>query len=129
MLSGTHEAAHHPSHAHLTLFDPKRRVRYLKEAVPFGLFLPDRELVERFTLDGPVCDERQKLVEHLDAMASDDLVLLDRGYPSAWLVPMIIDRDILFCMRCDVEEASAATTRRPHLRAKPISSPASASSA
>lgn len=34
----------------LTRFDPKRRVRFIQEAVAFGLFLPGLELFERFTL-------------------------------------------------------------------------------
>ena len=43
----------------LTLFDRRRRVRYIQEAVAFGLFLPGLELFHRFTLYEPVCDERQ----------------------------------------------------------------------
>jgi hypothetical protein len=100
------------SHVRLTLFDPQRRVRYIKEAVAFGLFLPGLELFERFTLHEPLCDERQMLVEHLDALAADDLLLLDRGYPSAWLVALLIDRNIPFCMRCDVESAGFNAVRR-----------------
>lgn len=100
------------THVRLTLFDPQRRVRYIKEAVAFGLFLPGLELFEHFTLYEPVCDERQMLVEHLDGLAAGDLLLLDRGYPSAWLVALLIHRDIPFCMRCDVEDNGFAAVRR-----------------
>ena len=46
------------SYVRLTLFDRRRRVRYIQEAVAFGLFLPGLELFHRFTLYEPVCDER-----------------------------------------------------------------------
>ena len=78
----------------------------------FGLFLPGLELFERFTLYEPVCDDRQMLVEHLDGLAADDLLLLDRGYPSAWLVALLIHRNIPFCMRCDVQDNGFAVVRR-----------------
>ncbi len=100
------------SHVRLTLFDPKRRVRYIQEAVAFGLFLPGMELFERFTLYEPVCDERQMLVEHLDTLAADDLLLLDRGYPSAWLVALLLDRNIPFCIRCDIQDNGFGVVRR-----------------
>lgn len=29
-------------------------------------------------------NERQMLFEHLDRLSSDDLLLLDRGYPCRW---------------------------------------------
>ena len=96
----------------LTRFDPKRRVRFIQEAVAFGLFLPGLELFERFTLYERRCDERQMLVEHLDAVAGDDLLLLDRGYPSAWLVALLLDRNRPFCMRCDIEDNGFGAVRR-----------------
>jgi len=41
------------------------------------------------------------LVEALDALGADDVLVLDRGYPAAWLVQMLEQRGIRFVMRCD----------------------------
>ncbi|NHZ67232.1 transposase, partial [Massilia genomosp. 1] len=40
------------------------------------------------------CGERQMLVQHLDRLSSKDLLLLDRGYPSRWLVALLNERAI-----------------------------------
>jgi len=45
--------------------------------------------------------ERQMLVEALDRLGPDDVLILDRGYPSAWLAALLQQRGIRFCMRCD----------------------------
>ncbi|PZA14133.1 transposase, partial [Azoarcus communis] len=34
------------------------------------------------------------------------------GYPSAWLVALLIHRNIPFCMRCDVQDNGFAVVRR-----------------
>lgn len=34
-------------------------------------------------------------------MGPDDVLVLDRGYPAAWLVAYLIEHKIRFCMRCD----------------------------
>lgn len=47
------------------------------------------------------CGERQFLIEHLDRLSPDDLLLLDRGYPASWLVAVLNQRAIKFCMRVD----------------------------
>lgn len=47
------------------------------------------------------CGERQMLVQHLDRLSSDDLLLLDRGYPSRWLVSLLKHQRISFCMRVE----------------------------
>ena len=47
--------------------------------------------------------ERQFLLEHLDRLSPDDLLLLDRGYPCCWLVAVLNQRAIKFCMRVDNE--------------------------
>lgn len=39
--------------------------------------------------------------QHLDRLSGGDLLLLDRGYPSRWLVALLIDRSISFCMRVE----------------------------
>ena len=41
------------------------------------------------------------LLEALDALGPDDVLVLDRGYPAGWLVALLNERGIRFCMRCD----------------------------
>lgn len=45
--------------------------------------------------------ERQMLFQHLDRLFGSDLLLLDRGYPSRWLVAALNARGIGFCMRVE----------------------------
>ncbi|GGE82746.1 transposase [Massilia psychrophila] len=45
--------------------------------------------------------ERLFLIEHLDWLSQDDLLLLGRGYPCRWLVAVLNQRAIKFCMRVD----------------------------
>lgn len=45
--------------------------------------------------------ERQFLFEHLDRLFPEDLLLLDRAYPCRWLVAVLNQRAIKFCMRVD----------------------------
>ncbi|QPI48820.1 hypothetical protein IV454_25460 [Massilia antarctica] len=40
-------------------------------------------------------------VQHLDRLSSKDLLLLDRGYPSRWLVALLNERAISLCMRVE----------------------------
>ena len=47
--------------------------------------------------------ERSMLVEALDLLGPDDVLVLDRGYPAAWLVALLNARGIRFVMRCDNE--------------------------
>ena len=35
------------------------------------------------------------------ALGPDDVLVLDRGYPAAWLVAYLTEHKIRFCMRCD----------------------------
>lgn len=83
----------------LTLLDKDGR-RMIREALVFALFLPGLEIFESMVLD-PIGNERQLLFEQLDRLRRDDLLVLDRGYPSAWLVAVLLARGIPFCMRCD----------------------------
>jgi hypothetical protein len=41
------------------------------------------------------------LFQHLDRIASTDLLLLDRGYPARWLVTVLNAQRISFCMRVE----------------------------
>ena len=72
------------------------------DQILFGLFLPGPDLMLAASLHNVhECGERQFLFEHLDRLSPDDLLLLDRGYPCRWLVAVLNDRAIKFCMRVD----------------------------
>lgn len=74
----------------------------LADQVLFGLFVPGPDLMIAGTLyrmqDN---NERQMLFEHLDRLQDTDLLLLDRGYPCGWLVSVLNQRGIPFCMRVE----------------------------
>ena len=53
----------------------------LSRGVAFGLDLPGIELFLDFRLFEPLCDERQMLFEAIDNLRTDDVLLLDRGFP------------------------------------------------
>jgi hypothetical protein len=61
----------------------------------FALFLPGAELTLHAAVYGAEGSERQMLVESLDLLGPDDVLVLDRGYPAAWL------------WRCSMSGASA----------------------
>jgi len=73
----------------------------LAEQIGFGLFLPGSELMLAASLHSVHESERQMLFEHLDRLGTGDLLLLDRGYPCRWLVAVLNQRGIPFCMRVD----------------------------
>jgi len=73
----------------------------LAEQIGFGLFLPGSELMLAASLPSAHESERQMLFEHLDRLGTGDLLLLDRGYPCRWLVAVLNQRGIPFCMRVD----------------------------
>lgn len=85
----------------LTQLD-KNKVRKIVDAVTFGLFLPGIELCLACTLYPLCCNERQMLFEHLALLRQDDLLVLDRGYPGAWLTAVLSQTRIPFCIRCDM---------------------------
>jgi hypothetical protein len=93
----------------LTLTD-RAGCRSVREVLAFGLFLPGIELFESLVLD-PVGNERQVLFEQLDRLDRRDLLVLDRGFPAAWLVSVLLARGIAFCMRCDSASGFAAVRR------------------
>jgi len=98
------------SKVRLTLLDSegKRRVR---EATLFGLFRPGIELFDSLILHSPLVGERQMLFERLDRLGADDMLVLDRGYPGAWLVAALLNRGVPFCMRCDSSSSFSAITQ------------------
>jgi hypothetical protein len=84
----------------------------LADQILFGLFLPGPDLMLAASLHSlHERGERQFLIEHLDRLRTDDLLLLDRGYPASWLVAVLNQRDIKFCMRVDNTDGGYACVR------------------
>jgi Transposase DDE domain len=67
----------------------------------FALYLPQAELTLHACVHSASTSERAMLVEALDKLQPGDVLLLDRGYPAAWLVALLCERGIRFVMRCD----------------------------
>ena len=67
----------------------------------FALFLPGAELTLWANVHSACESERAMLMGALDQLGPDDVLLLDRGYPAAWLVQLLNERGIRFVMRCD----------------------------
>jgi hypothetical protein len=67
----------------------------------FSLYLPSAEFTLHASVHGAEVSERQMLFEALDLLGPDDVLVLDRGYPAAWLVAYLNEKNIRFCMRCD----------------------------
>ena len=80
----------------------------------FAMFLPGAELTLHAEVYSALESERALLVEALDKLSSADVLVLDRGYPAAWLVALLLERGIHFCMRCD--NASGWTAARSFIR-------------
>ena len=98
------------SKVRLTLLDREGK-RGVREAILFGLFRPGIELFDSLILHSSLVGERQMLFERLDRLSHQDMLVLDRGYPGAWLVAALLHRGIPFCMRCDSSSTFAAITR------------------
>jgi Transposase DDE domain len=67
----------------------------------FTLYLPGAELTLHASVHAVSVSERQMLFEALECLRPDDVLVLDRGYPAAWLVAHLTEQKIRFCMRCD----------------------------
>jgi hypothetical protein len=67
----------------------------------FALSLPGPELTLHASVHSAEVGERAMLVEALDQLGPDDVLVLDRGYPAAWLVALLNAMGIRFCIRCD----------------------------
>jgi hypothetical protein len=98
------------SKVRLTLLDREGR-RGVREATLFGLLRPGIELFDSLILHSSLVGERQMLFERLDRLDRHDLLVLDRGFPGAWLVAALLHRGIPFCMRCDSPSSFAAITQ------------------
>lgn len=75
--------------------------RCMQDAIAFALYLPGLELTLSWELYSEHVAERQMLFEHLDHLDTNDLLVLDRGYPANWLYALLLQRQIDFCMRID----------------------------
>lgn len=98
------------SKVRLTLLDQEGK-RCIRDATLFGLFRPGIELFDSLILHCALVGERQMLFERLDRLAQHDMLVLDRGYPGAWLVAVLLHRKIPFCMRCDSSSTFSAITQ------------------
>ena len=84
----------------------KRRLASADQRL-FCLYLPGAELTLHASVHGSEVGERQMLFEALDRLGPDDVLVLDRGYPAAWLVAYLNARNIHFCVRCDNRSGAA----------------------
>jgi len=75
--------------------------RCVREVIAFGLYLPGMEMMLTAELYSASVGERQMLFEHLPKLSTNDLLVLDRGYPARWLIAYLIQQEIGFCMRVD----------------------------
>lgn len=82
------------------------------DQIAFLLYLPGSELMLAASLYSVHEGERQMLFEHLDRLGPGDLLLLDRGYPCRWLVRVLNQRGIAFCMRVELDGESGFTCVR-----------------
>ena len=61
------------------------------------------DVLNQITLDSQLApyasSERDLLMAHLDKVAQGDLLLLDRGYPSFWLLFLLKAKGVEFCVR------------------------------
>ena len=80
---------------------PRMRHPAAAEQRLFALYLPGAELTLHAAVFGAKDAERLMLAEALERLGPDDLLLLDRGYPAAWLVALLDKHGIRFCIRCD----------------------------
>ncbi len=75
--------------------------RLVREVIAFALYLPGLEMALSWQLYSASDNERQMLFEHLQKLSTDDLLVLDRGYPARWLIAYLTQQGIGFCMRVD----------------------------
>lgn len=74
----------------------------------FALYLPAAELTLHAAVHSAAVSERAMLVEALDCLRPDDLLVLDRGYPAAWLAALLDQSGRRFVMRCDNDSTFTA---------------------
>jgi hypothetical protein len=84
--------------------------------IAFGLYLPGAEMMLAASLHSVHENERQMLFQHIDRLSSSDLLLMDRGYPCRWLVALLNQRGIPFCMRVEKDGNAGFACVRDFLR-------------
>lgn len=91
-----------------------KRTRHLAQADQrlFALHLPGSELMLHAAVHSASVSERSMLMEALDKLGPEDVLLLDRGYPAAWLVNVLVERGIRFVIRCDTTAGGFNAVRR-----------------
>ena len=91
-----------------------KRTRYLAEPDQrlFALYLPGAELTLHAAVHSASESERAMLANALDTLSPGDVLLLDRGYPAAWLVNLLLARGIRFVMRCDTRSGGWRNLRQ-----------------
>lgn len=78
----------------------------------FALHLPGAELTLHAAVHSACESERAMLANALDVLQPGDVLLLDRGYPAAWLVHLLNARGIGFVMRCDTVSGGFSAVRQ-----------------
>lgn len=78
----------------------------------FALYLPGAELTLHAAVHSACESERAMLANALDVLRPGDVLLLDRGYPAAWLVHLLNARGISFIIRCDTVSGGCSAVRQ-----------------
>ena len=82
----------------------------------FALCLPGAELTLHAAVRSVSEAERtmlaNALANALDKLGPDDVLLLDRGYPAAWLVNLLNARGLRFIIRCDTTSGGWRSLRQ-----------------
>jgi hypothetical protein len=73
----------------------------------FALYLPAAELTLHASVHAAAVSERAMLMEALPMLSERDLLVLDRGYPAAWLCERLSHAGRHFVMRCDGDSGFA----------------------
>ena len=91
-----------------------KRTRHLADGDQrlFALHLPGSELMLHAAVHSSGVSERAMLMEALDKLGCEDVLLLDRGYPAAWLVNVLVQRGMRFVIRCDTTAGGFNAVRR-----------------
>jgi len=77
----------------------------------FAMYLPGAELTLHAAVHSATESERTMLMNALERLGPGDVLLLDRGYPAAWLVQALDAAGISFVMRCDNSSGWQAVRR------------------
>ncbi len=78
----------------------------------FALYLPGAELTLHAAVHSASESERAMLANALDKLSPHDVLLLDRGYPAAWLVNLLDARGLRFIIRCDTSSGGWRSLRQ-----------------